>query len=133
MIKVILRFRFKVIHFYNQLLNFIKFAKFSKSFNDELHRVIIHGILHLLGFKDKKKSDPFAIEDFILDMHKLLELSESDDLIPKTALNHLKQSNTNLFGNLSPKNVILLVKEIIRRLDIRRVIVLIEPYTFSGK
>lgn len=25
----------------------------STSFDDELHRVIIHGVLHLLGFKDK--------------------------------------------------------------------------------
>jgi probable rRNA maturation factor len=30
--------------------------KFSKSFEDELHRVIIHGVLHLLGYKDKTKS-----------------------------------------------------------------------------
>lgn len=29
--------------------------KFSKSFEDELHRVIIHGILHLLGYTDKTK------------------------------------------------------------------------------
>lgn len=29
--------------------------KFSKSFEDELHRVIIHGVLHLLGYKDKTK------------------------------------------------------------------------------
>lgn len=30
-------------------------AKFSKTVDDELHRVIIHGILHLLGYKDKSK------------------------------------------------------------------------------
>jgi probable rRNA maturation factor len=29
--------------------------KFSKSFEDELHRVIIHGTLHLLGYTDKSK------------------------------------------------------------------------------
>lgn len=29
--------------------------KFSKTFEDELHRVIIHGVLHLLGYKDKTK------------------------------------------------------------------------------
>lgn len=29
---------------------------FSKSFEDELHRVIIHGVLHLLGYKDKTKN-----------------------------------------------------------------------------
>jgi len=30
---------------------------FSVSFSKELHRVMIHGILHLCGYKDKKKSD----------------------------------------------------------------------------
>ncbi len=30
---------------------------FSKTLNDELHRVIIHGVLHLLGYKDKSKKD----------------------------------------------------------------------------
>lgn len=30
---------------------------FNKSFQEELHRVMIHGILHLLGFKDKSKKD----------------------------------------------------------------------------
>ncbi|MCE3277823.1 MAG: rRNA maturation RNase YbeY [Bacteroidetes bacterium] len=30
--------------------------KFSKSFEHELHRIIIHGTLHLLGYKDKTKS-----------------------------------------------------------------------------
>src|ERR1043165_7674844 len=29
--------------------------KFNKSFENELHRVIIHGVLHLLGFGDKTK------------------------------------------------------------------------------
>ncbi len=28
---------------------------FNVPFNDELHRVMIHGILHYLGFKDKNK------------------------------------------------------------------------------
>ena len=27
------------------------------SFEEELHRVIIHGVLHLIGFKDKTNSD----------------------------------------------------------------------------
>ena len=31
--------------------------KFGVSYNDELHRVIFHGALHLCGFKDKKKED----------------------------------------------------------------------------
>ncbi|EHQ27615.1 rRNA maturation RNase YbeY [Mucilaginibacter paludis] len=30
---------------------------FSVSEAEELHRVIIHGVLHLLGYKDKTKSD----------------------------------------------------------------------------
>ena len=30
---------------------------FSAKFEDELHRVIIHGVLHLLGFKDKSDED----------------------------------------------------------------------------
>ncbi len=32
-------------------------AKFAVSERDELHRVIIHGVLHLCGFHDKKKED----------------------------------------------------------------------------
>jgi probable rRNA maturation factor len=31
--------------------------KFKVTFDDELHRVMIHGILHLCGFKDKSKAD----------------------------------------------------------------------------
>lgn len=31
--------------------------QFKTSFDEELHRVIIHGILHLLGYKDKKPDD----------------------------------------------------------------------------
>jgi probable rRNA maturation factor len=31
--------------------------KFSTEFKDELHRVMIHGILHLCGLKDKTKKD----------------------------------------------------------------------------
>jgi probable rRNA maturation factor len=31
--------------------------KFKKPFNDELCRVICHGILHLTGYSDKKKSE----------------------------------------------------------------------------
>lgn len=32
-------------------------AKFKVSETDELHRVIIHGALHLLGYKDKSAAD----------------------------------------------------------------------------
>ena len=31
--------------------------KFAVPFRDELHRVIIHGVLHLCGFHDKKPDD----------------------------------------------------------------------------
>ncbi len=31
--------------------------KFKVTFDDELHRVMIHGILHLCGYKDKTKAD----------------------------------------------------------------------------
>jgi probable rRNA maturation factor len=31
--------------------------KFGVNTEEELHRVIIHGVLHLLGFKDKTQSD----------------------------------------------------------------------------
>lgn len=32
-------------------------ATFNKSFENELHRVIIHGVLHLCGYKDKSDED----------------------------------------------------------------------------
>lgn len=32
-------------------------SKFSTSFERELRRVIIHGVLHLIGFKDKSEKD----------------------------------------------------------------------------
>jgi probable rRNA maturation factor len=31
--------------------------KFEVSFEEELHRVMIHGVLHLCGYKDKTKTD----------------------------------------------------------------------------
>lgn len=44
-------------------------AKFGVSARDELHRVIIHGILHLCGYGDKKKAEKVRMtekEDFYL-------------------------------------------------------------------
>ena len=32
-------------------------VKFNQTVADELHRVIIHGVLHLLGYKDKSAAD----------------------------------------------------------------------------
>ena len=34
---------------------------FGNSFTDELHRVMIHGIIHLLGYGDKKNSERLAM------------------------------------------------------------------------
>lgn len=31
--------------------------EFQTSFENEIHRIIIHGVLHLLGYKDKAKKD----------------------------------------------------------------------------
>ena len=45
-------------------------AKFNHSETDELHRVIVHGALHLLGYKDKTpaaKQKMTEKEDFYLD------------------------------------------------------------------
>ena len=43
--------------------------KFTSSFNDELHRVMAHGVLHLIGYGDKTKSQKTEMktrEDFWL-------------------------------------------------------------------
>lgn len=32
-------------------------TKFQVTFDEELHRVMIHGVLHLCGYKDKTKAD----------------------------------------------------------------------------
>jgi len=48
-------------------------AKFRNTFDDELHRVMIHGVLHLLGFKDKKPSEKALMrkkEDACLSLRK---------------------------------------------------------------
>lgn len=45
--------------------------KFSISETDELHRVVIHGALHLLGYKDKAPADKKKMtlkEDFYLNL-----------------------------------------------------------------
>ena len=44
-------------------------ARFNQAVADELHRVIIHGALHLLGYKDKTPADKKKMtekEDFYL-------------------------------------------------------------------
>ncbi|NGM63261.1 rRNA maturation RNase YbeY [Sphingobacterium sp. SGG-5] len=37
--------------------------KFNVSETDELHRVIIHGVLHLCGYLDKKKADKILMTE----------------------------------------------------------------------
>jgi probable rRNA maturation factor len=37
--------------------------RFNASFSEELHRVIIHGLLHLCGYKDKLKSHRAQMRD----------------------------------------------------------------------
>ena len=47
----------------------INSKKFTSSFNDELHRVMAHGVLHLIGYGDKTKSQKTEMktrEDFWL-------------------------------------------------------------------
>jgi len=49
--------------------------KFNQTFIDELHRVIIHGTLHLLGYKDKKPAEKQKMtekEDFYLAKRQLI-------------------------------------------------------------
>ncbi len=48
-------------------------TKFKNSLDDELHRVMIHGVLHLLGFKDKKSAEKALMrkkEDACLSLRK---------------------------------------------------------------
>ncbi len=37
--------------------------KFKKPFDEELHRVIIHGVLHLIGYKDKLVREKIAMRE----------------------------------------------------------------------
>jgi len=44
-------------------------VEFKTTFEDELNRILIHGVLHLLGYKDKNKKDKLLMtekEDFYL-------------------------------------------------------------------
>ena len=46
---------------------------FNVSFKDELHRVMIHGIMHLCGYKDKTPEDQKVMstkEDFYLNLRE---------------------------------------------------------------
>ena len=52
--------------------------KFHKTFDDELHRVIIHGILHLCGINDKGPGE-----------REIMEAAEDRALALSTAVSHL--------------------------------------------
>jgi probable rRNA maturation factor len=44
-------------------------VEFKATFEDEMNRILIHGILHLLGYKDKNKKDKILMtekEDYYL-------------------------------------------------------------------
>lgn len=48
-------------------------SKFNTSFDEELHRVIIHGVLHLIGYSDKGTTNKAAMrrkEDTYLSLRK---------------------------------------------------------------
>jgi probable rRNA maturation factor len=48
-------------------------GKFNQEFIDELHRVMVHGVLHLVGFKDKAATDKKLMrrkEDAYLSLRK---------------------------------------------------------------
>lgn len=47
---------------------------FKTSFNNELHRVMIHGVLHFLGFKDKLPSDKSLMTEAENNALKLLNI-----------------------------------------------------------
>ncbi|MFY9152230.1 MAG: rRNA maturation RNase YbeY [Prolixibacteraceae bacterium] len=38
-------------------------AEFKTSLENEIHRILIHGILHLLGYKDKSKKDKLIMTE----------------------------------------------------------------------
>jgi rRNA maturation RNase YbeY len=52
--------------------------EYKVSFTDELHRVMIHGILHYMGFKDKSSADIKRMrkeENTALNIYKQLIIS----------------------------------------------------------
>jgi len=53
-------------------------VEFKSEFSDELHRIIIHGVLHLLGYKDKLKKDKTLMtekEDYYLNQLKKINVT----------------------------------------------------------
>ncbi len=67
--------------------------KFSVSFENELHRVMIHGVLHLCGYNDKSVSDTKRIrakEDFYLSQFLKMDFFLSVFCVKFLFLNFLK-------------------------------------------
>jgi probable rRNA maturation factor len=56
--------------------------KFKVDFETELHRVVIHGVLHLLGYKDKKKNEAKDMRD--KEDWALSKLGKINKSLPKT-------------------------------------------------
>ena len=54
-------------------------TQYSSSFKRELFRVIIHGVLHLVGYRDKKKSESRVMRDkedyYLLSFEKKFNVS----------------------------------------------------------
>lgn len=47
--------------------------KYKTRIREELHRVMVHGVLHLIGYKDKKPADQLQMtkkEDFYLSLRE---------------------------------------------------------------
>jgi rRNA maturation RNase YbeY len=50
-------------------------VEFRTTYEEELHRVIVHGVLHLMGFKDKSEDEALLMrqhEDKALELLKTL-------------------------------------------------------------
>jgi len=48
---------------------------YNSGFKNELHRIVVHGVLHLLGYKDKSKKDKLLMTEKEDTYLKLLEIS----------------------------------------------------------
>lgn len=49
-------------------------VKFEADFDDELRRVMSHGILHLMGYKDKEESDALIMRNKELEKMKMFHV-----------------------------------------------------------
>ena len=58
---------------------------FKQSLEDELHRVMIHGILHLVGYNDKTQNDKIEMKDKENFYLELFRISKQGDSAQKTS------------------------------------------------